>query len=188
MLLSPLSVARRRANLTPPKEIFSRVSSVEAVGGPSKTSTCTCRSSSTKPLLASPAALLKLLEPSPDVEVTLTFKEPASKVRSEGLRSVEIVSSVAGLILALSESLTPTTPVVGELPSIKAWAFLAERSWEAMRAAPETPAAFKKLRLPRSLTPLEVAAPRSSGLPPEAGARLLTGLTLGCSESVDATD
>src|SRR3989344_8756892 len=131
--MSP-TVARRRANCVPPKAMVCSVVSVEADDGSSelKTSTWTCRSASTKPFLSTPPESLKLPEPAAGREVTLTCKDPASKVKSEVLTSVETVYSVAGFILPLAASLTPTTPVVGELPIIKAEAFLGE-NWETIK-------------------------------------------------------
>src|SRR3989344_7576197 len=103
--MSP-TVSMRRVNLKPPKEIVCSVVSVEADDGSAelKTSTCTWRSASTRPFLSTlgfPESL-KLLEPAAGREVTLTCKEPVSKVRSEGLSRDETVSSVAGLILVLA--------------------------------------------------------------------------------------
>src|SRR3989344_3298348 len=134
----PPTVSMRRVNLKPPKESVCSVVSVEADDGSAelKTSTCTCRSPSTKPLLATSPESLKLLEPAPGRDVTLTCKEPVSNVKSDALSSDETVSSVAGFILALVASLTPTTPVVGEEPIIKAEAFFGERGWEATILAP----------------------------------------------------
>lgn len=141
------TVARRIVNLKPPKEIVCRVVSVEADVGKAdaNTSTCTCRLASTNALLATSDASLKLPLP-PGSDETLTFRAPELKLKSDVFRSVETVSSVAGLILVLVESLTPTTPVVGELPMTNASAFLGN-SIEPTRLAPAIPATFKNVRL-----------------------------------------